>query len=66
MGSQHSVVLSDHCSPLQDCVSPYLLSAVDDILGVGQAVDAGPANHRVVSGGGVGHLHGAELEEGLP
>ena len=46
--------------------SPYLLSAVDDVLGVGQAVDAGPANHRVVSGGGVGHLHGAELEEGLP
>ena len=48
------------------CVSLYLLSAVDDVLSVGQAIDAGPANHRVVTGGGVGHLHGAELEEGLP
>lgn len=44
----------------------HLLSSVDYILCVGQAVDAGPANHRVMSRGGVGHLHGTELEEGLP
>ena len=39
----------------------YLLSSVDDVLGVGQAVNARPADHRVVSWGGVGHLHGTEL-----
>lgn len=39
----------------------YLLSSVDDVLGVGQAVDARPPDHRVVSWGGVGHLHGTEL-----
>ena len=44
----------------------YLLSSVDDVLGVGQAVNARPADHRVVSWGGVGHLHGTELQEGLP
>lgn len=48
------------------CVSVYLLSSVDDVLGVGEPVDAGPPDHRVVSRGGVGHLHGAELQERLP
>lgn len=43
----------------------YLFSAVDDILGVCQAVDTGTADHRVMSRGSVGHLHGAELQKGL-
>lgn len=46
-------------------VSVYLLSSVDDILSVGQTVNAGSSNHRVVSRGGVGHFHGTELKEGL-
>lgn len=44
----------------------YLLSSVDDVLGEGEAVDAGPPRHRVVARWGVGHLHSTELKEGLP
>lgn len=44
----------------------YLLSSVNDVLGVGQPVDTGPSDHRVVPRGGMGHLHGTELQEGLP
>lgn len=43
----------------------HLFSPVDDVLGVGEAVDAGPADDRVVPGGCVCHLHGTELQEGL-
>lgn len=43
----------------------HLLSSVDDILSIGQTIDAGPANDRVVARGGVGHFHGTELQEGL-
>lgn len=42
-----------------------LLASVDDVLGVGQAVDAGPPDDRVVPRGRVGHFHGAELQEGF-
>lgn len=43
----------------------YLFSAVDHILCVGQAVDTGTADHRVMTRGSVGHLHGAELQKRL-
>lgn len=48
------------------CACTDLLSPVDDVLSVCQPVDAGSAYNRVVSGGGVGHFHRAELKEGLP
>lgn len=46
-------------------VSPYLLAPVDDILSIGQPIDAGTSNNRVVTRRGVCHLHSAELEEGF-
>lgn len=44
----------------------HLLSSVDDVLRQSQAVDAGPPGDRVVTWWGVSHLHGIELQEGLP
>lgn len=43
----------------------YLFSSVDDVLGEGEAINAGSARHRVVAWWRVGHLHGAELKEGF-
>ena len=43
----------------------HLLPSVDDILCVRQSVDARSSYNRVVTWGGVGHFHGAELKEGL-
>lgn len=44
----------------------HLLASVDDVFCIGQPVYAWPPDHRMVSRGGVGHFHGAELQEGLP
>ena len=55
---------SKSVAALSELVS-HLFSPVDDVLGVGQAVDAGPPDDGVVPGGGVRHLHGTELQEGL-
>ena len=43
----------------------YLLAPVDDVLGEWEASHTGPPHHAVVAGGGVGHLHGGELQETL-
>lgn len=42
-----------------------LLASVDDVLSVGQAVDAGPPDDGVVPRRSVGHFHGTELQEGF-
>ena len=42
-----------------------LFPAVDDVLGVVEPPLGRPPCHRVVPRGGVGHLHGRELQEGL-
>lgn len=47
------------------CVYTHLLPSVDDILCVRQSVDTRSSYNRVVTRGGVGHFHGAELKEGL-
>lgn len=46
-------------------VNTDLLASVDDVLGVGQAVDAGPPDDWVVPRRSMGHFHGAELQEGF-
>lgn len=50
---------------LKAVVDADLLSSVDDVLCERQAVDAGPARHRVVARWRVSHLHGTELQEGF-
>lgn len=42
----------------------YLFPPVDDVLGEGETALRRPARHRVVAGGGVRHLHGAQQHEG--
>ncbi len=46
-------------------MSIHLLPPVDDVLREVEPPDRGPPHDRVVSWRGVGHLHGAELEEAL-
>lgn len=47
------------------CVCTDLLPSVDDVLCIRQSVDTGPSYNGVVSRGGVGHFHGAELKKRL-
>lgn len=42
-----------------------LFASVDDILCVGQAIDAWPTDDRVVPWRSMGHFHCAELQEGF-
>ena len=41
----------------------HLLAPVDDILREGESSHAGPADHAVVAGRRVSHLHRRKLEE---
>lgn len=43
----------------------HLLSPVDHVFGVGEAAGRGTPYNGVMTGWGVSHLHGAELEEAL-